>query len=197
MEKNNNLSAVILCGGKALRMGGVNKAFIEVEGASILNRTINIFKDIFKEVILVTNTPEQYKEYKNDAVIITDIIKGVGPLGGIYAALINTSKQGVFVVACDMPFIDKELIIKEIDCFNSLETNVLVPRVLDRIEPLHAVYSKCLSPSIKEFISSGKSYAIKIYLKTVKVDYFDLENNDLNRKVFLNLNSTEDFAGLK
>ena len=60
---------------------------------------------IFKEVILVTNSPEDYVLFENECRIIPDIIKDKGPLGGIHSALSNTAKKAVFFVACDMPYL--------------------------------------------------------------------------------------------
>jgi len=73
------MTGIILSGGKNIRMGGENKAFAEVGGEPIIDRTIRIFKEVFAEIILVTNSPLEYLDY--DVQIVTDIIKGKAALG--------------------------------------------------------------------------------------------------------------------
>ncbi|MFH1317730.1 MAG: molybdenum cofactor guanylyltransferase, partial [Candidatus Omnitrophota bacterium] len=99
-----SISCAILAGGKNRRMGK-NKAFIEVDGISLLKKNIVLLQQIFTEITIVTNSPKEYISFKNDASIITDKIKDIGPLGGIFSALSTTSKESVFFVACDMPFL--------------------------------------------------------------------------------------------
>ena len=108
------MTGIILAGGKSSRMG-TNKAFLTVGGERLIDRTVRIFKDIFHEVILVTNTPFDYLD--QDCTIATDIIKGKGALGGIYTGLFFASHDHSFVSACDMPFLDKSFIKYMIEIF--------------------------------------------------------------------------------
>ena len=62
---NCDISGVILSGGQNRRMRGLNKAFIDIDGKIIIDKTITLFKDLFKEVIIVTNCPEEYRKYRN------------------------------------------------------------------------------------------------------------------------------------
>lgn len=75
------MTGIILSGGKNIRMG-TNKAFIKVDGERLIDRTVRLFKDIFEEVILVTNSPLEYLD--QDVKIVTDIIKGKSAMGGVF-----------------------------------------------------------------------------------------------------------------
>ncbi|MCX8012226.1 MAG: NTP transferase domain-containing protein, partial [Desulfobacterota bacterium] len=75
------MTGVILAGGGSTRMGK-NKAFIEIGGKRIIDRTVSLFQEIFDEVLLVTNNPLDYMEL--NVRIVTDLIPGKGSLGGIY-----------------------------------------------------------------------------------------------------------------
>ena len=58
----NNISGVILAGGANKRFNGIIKAKIIIDGNTIISRIIEIFSEIFDEIIIVTNTPEEFKD---------------------------------------------------------------------------------------------------------------------------------------
>lgn len=136
------MTGIILTGGKSSRMGR-NKAFLKLNGEVIIEKTVRLFKGLFDEVILVTNSPDEYK-YLNTR-IVSDIYPQGGSLIGIYSGLYHASSQYSFVAACDMPFLKKDFIeylIKQTDNYD-----IVIPFSKDGQEPLHAVYSRaCLKP---------------------------------------------------
>lgn len=186
------VAAAVLAGGKNSRMKGKNKALLRINGVFLIERTAKLLKEIFEEVIIVTNSPGDFKQYKNYAVITEDIIKDTGPLGGIHSALSRTSKEAVFFAACDMPFLHNALILRQLQVFDQTNCECLVPRIESSIEPLHAVYKKDLKDKISAFVKGSKGYSIRSFLKTIDVRYLDLENNRFNRNIFKNLNTMED-----
>ncbi|MFZ5801365.1 MAG: molybdenum cofactor guanylyltransferase [Candidatus Omnitrophota bacterium] len=186
------MAAAVLAGGENSRMGGAKKAFIKVNGAFIIQHTLEILKAIFEEIILVTNSTEDFKSYQDRAIITQDIIKNSGPLGGIHSALSKTSKTAVFFVACDMPFLQKETIFKQAEYFNGNNYDCLLARVGTQVEPLHAVYKKNIAVKIKDFLKNQGDLSIKGFLTTLNVGYWDLADNSFNRNIFSNLNTRED-----
>lgn len=196
-DKVNDIAAAILAGGENLRMSGFNKAFIKINGTTIVQNTMALLKGIFEEVILVTNSPEDFKLYESQSIIIRDAIKGIGPLGGIHSALSRTSKKGVFFVACDMPFLHNAFIRRELNVFKQIDCDSVVPRIGSFIEPLHAVYKKNIEGNIRYFIKNNNNFSIKSFLETVDVYYWDLKNSHSNRNIFRNLNTKEDLRNAK
>ncbi|MDQ1278051.1 MAG: molybdenum cofactor guanylyltransferase, partial [Thermodesulfobacteriota bacterium] len=77
-------TGIILTGGKNTRMG-TNKSFLTVGGERLIDRTVRIYRSIFEEIILVTNEPHRY--YDIEVTLVTDIVKGKGPMMGIYTGL--------------------------------------------------------------------------------------------------------------
>jgi molybdopterin-guanine dinucleotide biosynthesis protein A len=104
----NEMTGIILAGGKASRLGGINKAFIEIGGERLIDRTLRVYRSIFKEIIISTNSPLEYLGF--DARIVTDIHRGKGPMGGIHAALLHATCEHAFVSACDMPYLSEAFI---------------------------------------------------------------------------------------
>ena len=78
------MTGIILSGGENSRMGA-NKAFVVMDGERLIDRLLKIFKDLFREVIVVTNAPLDYIDL--DITIVTDIYPGKKALGGIYTGL--------------------------------------------------------------------------------------------------------------
>lgn len=183
------MTGIILSGGKSTRMGE-NKAFIEIEGVPIVSRIYTLFKELFQEVVIVTNQPELFKNF--DSIIYSDLLPNKGALGGLYTGLFFSTFQYSFCVACDMPFIKKSLVQYLI---NHIEgEDVIVPRGKDGLQPLHAVYSKnCLDP-IKKIMEQGRYKIIDFYnLVSIKiVEEKDFTSLDPLRESFINVNTPEE-----
>ncbi|PIV21197.1 MAG: molybdenum cofactor guanylyltransferase [Deltaproteobacteria bacterium CG03_land_8_20_14_0_80_45_14] len=194
MEPENKITGIILSGGKSIRMGE-NKAFIEMEGVPIISAIYSLFKELFQEVIIVTNQKELFTHF--DSRIYADLIPNKGALGGLYTGIFFSTFHYSFCVACDMPFIKKSLVQYLIK--NIRDDDVIVPRTKDGLQPLHAIYSKnCLDP-IKNIIEQGKYKIIDFYhLVKIKIveenDFFSL---DPLRESFINVNTPEELLSVK
>ncbi|MDO8525689.1 MAG: molybdenum cofactor guanylyltransferase, partial [Candidatus Omnitrophota bacterium] len=104
------ITGIVLAGGKAARMrGSCDKAFLKVGGKTIIDRQLKALRNIFKEIMIVTNSPDRYKDRKG-VKIIPDLVREKGPLGGIYSGLSASGSFYNFVTACDMPFINEGLV---------------------------------------------------------------------------------------
>jgi len=186
-----NISGVILAGGTNRRFHGITKANLIINGKSIISRIVDTFSNIFDEIIIVTNTPEEFS-FLSNLIIVNDLLSEAGPLGGIHAALKASSKDAVFVVGGDMPLIDKGLITNQIDFYNSGKYDIVVPRVNDLIEPLHSIYNSTLVNTLEEYLKSGRDYAVRDFFGMVNVCYMPLELTELTKNAFININSSSD-----
>src|ERR687888_468797 len=83
-------SAAILAGGRATRFGGRDKSALTIGGRTILERQIEALSAVADEVLVVPD----------------DIVPGCGPLGGLHTALTRARGRAVFVVGCDMPYVE-------------------------------------------------------------------------------------------
>ncbi len=142
-------TGVILAGGQSARMG-FNKAFIEVNGLPIIERTVALFNEIFDDVIIAANDVQTYCGL--DAMIVTDVYKGAATLGGIYTGLFHSRTPYTFVVACDMPFLDARAIKKTLELASSDAT---APFINNKLHAMHAVYSRRCLKKIAGMITAG------------------------------------------
>jgi molybdopterin-guanine dinucleotide biosynthesis protein A len=187
------ITGIILSGGKSVRMGE-NKAFIQIEGVPIIRRIYDLFNELFQEVIIVTNQKDLFSHFNSK--IYSDLIPNKGALGGLYTGLFFSSFRYSFCVACDMPFLKKSLIQYLIE--NIKGEDVIIPRTIDGLQPLHAIYSKdCLDP-IRMMIDEGKEKIIDLYhLVRVKiVEENDFLSLDPRRDSFINVNTPEELRSL-
>lgn len=183
------ITAAILAGGPASRMGGVIKPEILLDGKTILEHSLSVLRNNFSEIILVTNSPEIFSGYA-DLIITGDHYKGIGPLGGIHAAIKAASGDAVFIFAGDMPFLNRDLILKQKDLFDNQGCDILVPRAGKEIEPLHSIYSRTLLSRLEDYLSTSQSRAVRDFFLSAKVKFMDVDT-DMTGK-FLNINSHSD-----
>ncbi len=189
------VSAAVLAGGKSIRMGN-NKALINIGINSLVEITINKIRPFFQEIILITNKAESYAHLKIS--MVPDIYKNCGPLGGIHAALKAASCEFVFVVACDMPFIEPKLVEHILKSANQ-NSDIVVPRIDEYSEPLHALYRKGCLPVIEFCLKRGeyKSTSIWPYLRVKYVEREEISRFADYMKVFYNINTPVDLNKAK
>lgn len=188
---NPGVSAAILSGGSARRLGGAAKSNIIVGGRPVISWMIDALSGLFSEIIIVTNTPSDFSVFK-DIKIVPDIFTGLGPLAGIHSALDAALSEAVFVVAGDMPLIKKSLIKKQVKLYREKLPDVLVPKIGNYIEPLHAVYSKKVLPGLERYIRNKSSNAIRDFIGTISACYFEPAGRTEAAESFISINSPDD-----
>jgi len=184
------LTGIILAGGRAGRMGGINKAFIEVGGERLIDRTMRIYRSLFREIIISTNAPLEFLAF--DARIVTDIHRGKGPLGGIHAGLLHATCERAFVSACDMPYLSEAFIGHMIA--QSQGYDLAVPVTADGFESLHAIYCRACLPVIESQIERGDLKVSRLFRKfrTREIPPDEIRRFDPEGRLFANLNRPED-----
>ena len=185
-----------MAGGKNSRFSGKNKALASISGKRILDRIYEVFNILFDKIILVTNDPLQYMEWDFD--IVTDIFPIRSSLTGIHTGLFYLTTPYAFFVACDIPFIKKELIEILLDGVEP-GIDIVIPETSKGVEPLCSVYSKrCFKP-IEEQLEK-KSLKIqqvfqKVRVKKVSEDILRTIDPDLVS--LSNINTPDDLARAK
>jgi len=187
----NNISAVILAGGANKRLGGITKANVIIEGLSIISRILSVIEDLFPEIIIVTNKPEEFRKFGQCKIVADQYLKA-GPLGGIHAAMNSSFEDAIFVFAGDMPFLDKKIISDQISEFKNGKEDALIPKLGQFIEPLHAIYRKSIMNELEKFLNDRKSRAVRDFLGYVNVGYLEIPDTEQNKKAFTNINSPSD-----
>jgi len=193
-KRYDHITGVILAGGSSKRYGR-NKAFLKIGSVRLIDSILQEMKSIFTRVILITNEKKKY-EYL-EVPMVEDHVKGLGPLGGIYTGLMSIPDEAGFFVACDMPFINRQLVRYMVDIKGN--HRAVVPSVADNIEPLHAIYFRSCLKSIRHLIDS-KRCQVRLFYDSIPVRY--VKEDEIRKfccpsKAFLNINTPDEFAKIQ
>jgi molybdopterin-guanine dinucleotide biosynthesis protein A len=192
-KKYHNVSGVILAGGAGKRLNGIIKAKLIIRGKPVISLIIDTLNELFDEIIIVTNTPDEFSEFSKFK-IVGDQFFNKGPLAGLHSSMKFSTHRELFVVAGDMPLLDKDIIIKQLEYFNDNNYPALIPRINQFIEPLHGIYQKSLLKNLEEYLEAPNDYSIMAFLKTINTGYLQYEDSEITRKAFMNINSPSDLV---
>jgi molybdenum cofactor guanylyltransferase len=185
-----SVCGIILAGGQSRRMGGENKALVTVGGLRVVERVVAALSPVFRDLLIVTNSPDEYSFLH--LPMVADLLPGNGSLGGLYTGLQSISCRYGFVVACDMPFLNTAVIRVMLQRIGSHD--VVVPRIRGHLEPLHAVYARSCLPFIRDLISRGDLKIFDFYnrIDALILDESEFTPLDPEIQFILNVNRPED-----
>lgn len=205
-EKTKLRSAIVLAGGKGKRMGMIEKALLEFEGKTILERLLESLFPVVDEVILSIRDRTQEQKFKplleklpsSEIRFCFDNLKDAGPLEGIRAGLLESRSEYSFACAGDMPFVNSrvvDLLFEKADGHDAA-----LPRWEDgKFEPLHAVYSKKMIPEIEKTFEKGKRSVLTPVFEmqdVVFVEVSEIRKIDPSLRTFANINTAEDLENM-
>ena len=188
-----NTSCIVLTGGKSSRLGQ-DKVLATVGDRSLLEQVVSRVGSICEDIIIVTAQGQTIPCFASqpEVQIVTDAFQGKGPLVGIYSGLTVSSTFCNLAVACDMPFLNRDLLrymLQHLDDYD-----MIIPRMDNKLEPLHAVYTKNCMATMEAMIKQDKLSIFELcdlvkvrYLSAEEIDRFDPEHLS-----FFNVNTVDD-----
>lgn len=184
MQPQQKMSAIILAGGKSVRMKE-NKAFLPIQGIPLIQKIGQNLETHFQEIIISAQSAGlfDFLPYR----LVMDERPNQGPLMGILCGLEASTNPVNFVIACDIPEINVPFLRQMISYTNQYEIVVPVTGE-DKYEPLFAFYNKSVIPRIKDLLTQQTRRINKLF-PLVQVKYIPLENTGW----YYNLNSSEDY----
>ena len=193
MDKSIRVSGVILAGGVSRRLEK-NKALERIGGKALIERVIDSLVPLTTEVLAVVARPEQATALRlpPSVRVVSDRYPGGGSLGGIFTGLEASAEPWSLVVACDMPFLNRELLRHLMA--QSSNVDAVIPCLGGQPEPLHALYSKaCLAP-MERMLRAGQLKIAPLF-EAVRVRYVDeetIDRIDPRHLSFFNINTQAD-----
>jgi molybdopterin-guanine dinucleotide biosynthesis protein A len=207
-------SAAILAGGRATRFGGRDKSALVVDGRPIVERQVAELLTIVDDIMLVGARPDGARAFQASDLAafhasdlaafhasdhyraIADIVPGCGPLGGLHAALTEMRGDRVFVVACDMPYVDAAF--AEYLLSLAADAAVVVPQTDRGYHPLCAVYTRvCLEPVAARL--AQRRLALRDLFADVPtriVTIAEMSRFGAPSRLLANVNTPDEYAGL-
>jgi len=187
------IGCIVLAGGKGLRLGR-DKALETVDGQSLLQRVVTQLSSFSSEIIIVTAKGKSFPQFfRNPRFrIVADAYPGRGALVGLATGLAASRARYNLAVACDMPFLNQALLRYMLGLMAGFD--LVVPRLAEMVEPLHAVYARsCLAP-MERLLEQG-DMRINALLGLVKVRYVEadeVDRFDPRHLSFFNVNTRAD-----
>ena len=184
-------------GGQNSRMGGNVKGLLKINEVTFLEQIVGVL-EYFSTIYLSVNkifSSEEIKKYEEMGLsVIVDIYDDIGPMGGMYSSLKNCKEDYLFITACDMPFINKDL-INELQANIKNNIDVVLFSKNKLLYPLGAIYSKNVLSSMKELIDNKEYKPLKLIRNSNFLELL-LEDTDLSDDVFKNINTPEEYEQL-
>mgnify|MGYP006282403867 FL=1 len=180
-------SVTILSGGTNSRFNGRIKSLVPFHNKPILEHQTEVLKSLFSEIMLITNDPYQFSDYR-DLLIYTDIIPGKGPLSGIHTALKKSNRDSIFVIAGDMPFINIQTISEQIEIAEKHKCDAVIPKIGQYIEPLHGIYHKSGIAMLETILQTENNPSVRQFLNQINTYHWEVKNPH----PFININTPEE-----
>lgn len=189
MPSPSNLAAFILAGGKSSRMG-TDKAFLELNGRTLLARALDLAGSI-TAVVSIVGDPEKFSSF---APVIDDVFPGCGPLAGIHTALRSSTHELNLMLAVDLPVLSAEFLRYLISRAELSEAVVTAPRSARHWQPLCAVYRRQFADSAEQALRAGKYKIDPLFhdFDVQTIEEAELISAGFSPDIFRNLNTPED-----
>jgi molybdopterin-guanine dinucleotide biosynthesis protein A len=187
------VAGCLIAGGKSRRMGR-DKRFLPLGGISLLDRSLHVLESLFDEVIVVLAEPIPGWNAGRHRVTY-DAIQNCGSLGGLYTGLMEAASPRVFAVACDMPFLNADVIryLVQLDPV----ADIVGAKLETGFQPMHGVYSKRCVPLLEEMARSGDFKIQRLFqhprLNIRIVGETDLTGLDPALRSFQNINTPGEY----
>ncbi len=185
--RSDEVTAIILCGGSGVRLGGADKPMKPIQGRRLVDYVIDALRpQVGTIVISCGRDGAAYRELGYPA--IADDRPGEGPLGGIVSALAHVETDWVLTYPGDAPFADASLVSRLVEAAEA--TGVAVPRAGDRRQNLILLLSRPKADALARFYRQG-GRAARDWLDdqgAEGVDMTDIADS------FFNVNTTADLA---
>ena len=182
----NQLTALILAGGKSSRMKGIDKGLMQINNKYVIQHLYSLAQNFCAHVLINANKNLESYDGFGYKVCMDSISGYLGPLAGMYTGLKESSTEYLITLPCDGPFINESYIKKMILLESDSDINVAFDG--KRLQPVYCLINKSLLGNLERFLQSGERKIDK-WFELCSVNYIDFSNN---KDLFININNEED-----
>ena len=194
-------TVLILAGGKGQRFQSRDKCFIMLDGKPLLQHAIDNLSGAADELIIAARDERQGERIvtaiPDEIVVDFDTLKGFGPLAGVLSGLERASYSFSFIVGCDMPFVDRDVVDFLFDVAERGNYDAVVPRWENgMVEPLHAVYKReAMLAAVRDAIKRDEVKMYNVFSQLKNVEFLSVKKiQEINPelKTFRNINTPDE-----
>ena len=186
------LTAAIIAGGRAQRLGGIDKSNLLIGGRRIIDRQLSVLGHVAEHILIVSNDHHRFRS--SGLQVCGDLIPGAGPLSGLYTALVRSPTDGTIVVACDLPFLTVSF-LRHLAAL-ARGADAAIPRTAKGTEPLCAVYDRACVEAIRARLERGERRvsALGDAIRVRDVGPSEVAPFDPAGTLFFNVNTPDDYT---
>ena len=183
-----NITAVILAGGRGRRLGGQDKGLLELNGKPLIEFILDAIKPQVKTVIINANRNQDVYATYPYPVVSDDLTDFQGPLAGFAAALSACNTDYIITLPCDGPAVPADLTARLSKALIEDEAELAVAHDGQRMQPVYALIPRSLLSSLLTFLAAGDRKIDLWYAqhKVALADFSDVVES------FFNINTEKD-----
>jgi molybdenum cofactor guanylyltransferase len=186
------LSAIILSGGRATRMNGIDKGLVSLQNKPLVQHVIERVMPQVDEILLNANREiEQYKTF-NLPILQDDNPDFIGPLAGFSLGLKHCKHDYLLTVPCDSPLIPDDLVARLLKALLENGADIAIANSGGYNHPVFCLMKKSVLPSLTTYLAQGER---KVSTWQKSLNFIEVEFNDCDG-AFINLNTFEELEAL-
>lgn len=187
------ISSIILSGGRATRMGGIDKGLIALQGKPLVQYVTECLKSQVDEIIISANREINQYQALGYTVLQDETVDFIGPLAGVNLGLMHAKYDFLLVAPCDSPLLPSDLAQRLYAGLLKQDADIAVATSEGDAHPVFCLCKKSVLPSLRHYLQEGgrKVSTWQKSLKYIEVDFSD------KAEAFINLNTLEELAALE
>jgi len=188
--EKNNITAVVLAGGRGRRLGGQDKGLMDLDGKPLIEHILELVTPQVSAVIINANRNQQVYEDLGHPVISDNMADYQGPLAGFAVALAACNTDYIMTLPCDGPYVPVDLVSRLSAAMKDNDAELAVAYDGQRMQPVYALIPRSLLGSLQEFLDAGDRKIDLWYARhnTALADFSDVIDT------FFNINTEDDLS---
>ena len=188
-----SISAIILSGGRATRMNGVDKGLVLLQNKPLIAHVIVRLQPQVDEIFINANREIAHYEAFGLPVLKDENEEFIGPLAGFCLGLQHAKHEYFLTVPCDSPLLPLDLAQRLLNGMLESLMDIAVSSSAGNTHPVFCLMKKSVLPSLLAYIESGER-KVSTWQKSQK--YVEVDFSDCS-EAFTNLNTFEDLSTLE
>ncbi|MCC5809955.1 MAG: molybdenum cofactor guanylyltransferase [Ectothiorhodospiraceae bacterium] len=187
------VTGLVLAGGRATRMGGMDKGLVPLNGTAMVEHIVSRLRPQVQSLLINANRNRADYERLGFPVVADAFGDYAGPLAGMAAGLAAADTELVCCVPCDSPLIPPDLVSRLLEARAEAGAAIAVASGLGRLQPVFALIPRALLTDLQQSLEAGERKIDRWYDRhgLVSVDFSDAPDT------FLNVNTPEERASLE
>ena len=186
--ESGDVTALVLAGGQARRMGGQDKGLVELQGKPMIQHIVEQISSQCGALVINANRNHEQYEKPGYPVISDELEDYQGPLAGMLAGLKAVQTRWMITLPTDGPFVESNYVEKMTGAIESSGNQIAVAQGQDRLQPVYVLLDRNLAPKLEDYLANGERKIDRWY---DTVGYTSVPWPDTS-KMFINVNSPDD-----